>query len=285
MYSFIITTHYNNYDKIYKCLYNLSKVLDIIDIDYMVLVYINETTCTKVKNLPNEFYNYNFTYIDDQISNFGLTGTWNMGIIQSIKENCDVVTILGHDTYVNNSIIYTLAAAKFANDNDIFEYFSVLYNSHGGKDELWQDSKVYYKYNIKYLIGFFLCIPIKTLQLSKISNHEFFSKNFPFGANYMEFYDRIIKLNGKGTIIYNTIIDHIYARSWVEIDKKIRETKTNKLPLESKQFNKLPLESKQLNKEFNWISYLKKNPDLKFSNELEAKKHYYSIGIQQKRIF
>ena len=48
----------------------------------------------KEKRMKDEFKR-------NQIKNNGLTGTCNQGIDKCIENKCDVITILGHDTYVN----------------------------------------------------------------------------------------------------------------------------------------------------------------------------------------
>jgi len=106
MYGFIVTTHHNNYDIIKKCLDLLFKYIP--DNSYVVL-YVNETTCDKILNIKNDYLEYKFDciYIDDQIKNGGLTGTWNKGIDYLLNLNdfkCKVITILGHDSFVNENI-------------------------------------------------------------------------------------------------------------------------------------------------------------------------------------
>ena len=59
--------------------------------------------------------------------------------------NCKVITILGHDTYINKEIKYLLDAALNAENNKNLLYFGPLYKNYKGKtDELWQD-ELYYK--------------------------------------------------------------------------------------------------------------------------------------------
>lgn len=231
MYGFIITTHYNFYDTIKKCLDLLFEVIP--DNSYVVL-YVNETTCKKVLNIKNDYLLYinkfDVIYIKDQITNNGLSGTWNMGInyfLNKKKFNCKVISILGHDTFVNNSIKLILDEALEAENNKKLLYFGPLFKNYEGKnDELWQDEKYYKNYLQKFLIGSFFVFPKNSLIKNQICDSFYFNEiRYPFGYNDIDWYNRFIKIGGKAIIIEKCIIDHKYERSWLEIDKKIKKLK------------------------------------------------------------
>jgi len=226
MYGFIITTHYNNYDLIFK---SLTLLIKHIPNDSYIIVYINETKCDKVLNLSTEFKSTEFKstefkstefiYIDDQVKNNGLTGTWNAGILKCIKKKCDVISILGHDTFVNESIKLLLNKVKDSQINNKLEYFAPLYFNYKNKtDELWQDSIHYKKHNCKFLIGSFLSFPINSLIKMKEKYDFYFDElKYPFGYNDIDFYEKFINIGGKGIIINECILDHEYKRSWVDM--------------------------------------------------------------------
>ena len=117
MYGFIITTHHNNFDIINK---SLTLLFENIPSDSFVILYVNETTCNKVLNIKQyfeEFDNFDVVYINNQVKNGGLTGTWNDGINYLLNKedfNCEVITILGHDTYINKNIKYLLGILRFS---------------------------------------------------------------------------------------------------------------------------------------------------------------------------
>lgn len=305
MFGFIITTHFNNYETIIK---SLNLLLITIPDKSVILLYVNETTDEKVKNIKNEFTSINSNiinidyenedniilktnkiifevfYIDDQIKNNGLTGTWNDGIKYIIKNYLEVkiITILGHDTFVNPTINYIFKKAISAVINNKLEYYGPLYKNWNGKnDELWQDEKHYKNYDEKFLIGSLLCIPLYCLVKNMLPNGNFFDNNYPFGYNDIDWYNRFKKIGGKAVIVEKCIIDHKYNRSWIPYDPRLN----SKLKLENNSnltnysINELYCKYSNINfKNFNWNEYSNKNIHLKFSTKVQAFNHYMSKG-------
>lgn len=253
MYGFVVTTHYNNYELIHKCLTLLFDNI-VLKESYIVL-FVNETTCSKVLNIKQEFINkyndknsensensknsknnendknsesdiikFETIYIDDQKKNGGLTGTWNQGIDYLLNIpffDCKVITILGHDTFVNENIKYLLQSALEAENNKDLKYFGPLFKNYSGKDdELWQDELHYKDYNKEYfkeffLIGSIFTFPVNSLIKNKLNIDMYFnSKTYPFGYNDIDWYKRFLKIGGQAVIIKDCIIDHQYKRTW-----------------------------------------------------------------------
>lgn len=282
MYGFIVTTHHNNYDIIKKCLDLLFKYIP--DNSYVVL-YVNETTCDKILNIKNDYLEYKFDsiYIDDQIKNGGLTGTWNKGIDYLLNLNdfkCKVITILGHDSFVNENISKILKLGLDAENNKELVYFGPLCKSdvYTGIN-MWQDYKEYTKHELYYLTGFFLTFPIYSLLKNKFNKKYFNEIKYPFSGNEVDWYLRFKNINGKGILCTDFIIDHNHNRSWLNIENKIKESKNNPV------YKLLFFSNKMNDIEFNWKNYLLKNRDLKFTNEKQAFNHYMSIGKFQNRPF
>tara|TARA_Y100000022_G_C13236645_1_gene370199 strand:+ start:722 stop:1450 length:729 start_codon:yes stop_codon:yes gene_type:complete len=236
MFGFIVTTHFNNYKTIKKC---LDLLINSIPIDSYIILYVNETTCKKVLNIKNEYTQNNFEviYISDQKKNNGLTGTWNQGInrllskelIKTNNFNCKVITILGHDTFVNSSITYILDAALKAQENKELSYFGPLYKSSKENNFLlWQDEFKYKSYvnknnclYFKYIVGSFFTIPVNTLIKNIFykslfsNNHQYFDEDkYPFGYNEVDFNKRLRNIKGKSIIIPECIIEHTTIQSW-----------------------------------------------------------------------
>lgn len=306
MFGFIVTTHFNNYNIIQKC---LNLLFENIPPNSVVLLYVNETTDKNVLNIKNDYcnndnliiidsldinnniqntikINFEVFYINNQLKNHGLTGTWNQGIkyLMDNYNHIKIITILGHDTYVNNSINYIYKKAYESYNNNKLEYFGPLYKNWNGKnDELWQDEIYYKNYNNKFLIGSLLCIPINSLIKNKLSDGNFFNNNYPFGYNDIDWYNRFIKIGGKATIITECIIDHKYNRSWIKQDPRLNKNLNYYIKNSNNIFDIFNKYNLIKEKNFNWIQYLKKNRDLKFSNEIDAFNHYMSIGQFQKR--
>lgn len=300
MYGFIVTTHFNNYYTIKKC---LDLLFNIIPKESFVILYVNETTCNKVLNIKDDYLSYkdNFEviYIDNQEENGGLTGTWNQGINYLIKKdnfNCKVITILGHDTFVNENIKYLLDAALNAENNKKLNYFGPLFKNYIGKnDELWQDELYYKNYSKKFLIGSLFSFPVYSLICNKLENDYFFdSERFPFGYNDIDWYNRFIKIGGSSIIIPQCIIDHKYQRTWIQYDKNLKNLKNfknnenNEKFISENQIEKMFLANKIDEIKFDWRSYLSKNIDLQnkgLNTPKNALNHYLTIGKHQNRKF
>ena len=229
MFGFIVTTHYNNYTTIKKCLNLLFDNIPL-NLSYVIL-YVNETTCARVLNIKEEYINkyinssnvsinFEVVYINNQTINGGLTGTWNQGINYLLNIqffNCKVITILGHDTYINKDIKLLLELALEAENNKSLKYFGPLCKSNNNTNiNLWQDSIEHSKYEFEYLTGFLLTIPVYSLIKNKLNTvHYFNQKDCPFAANEIEWYKRFKKINGEAILCKNCIIEHEHRRSWL----------------------------------------------------------------------
>lgn len=296
MYGFVVTTHYDNYDTIKKC---LDLLFNSIPEESYVVLYLNEPK-GKVVDIEQEYTEesnrFTVITIEDQRANGGLTGTWNQGIdyLLSLKDlqdtkyfDCKVITIIGHDTFVNRSIIHLLEAGKKAQENDEFKYFGPLFKSFPGKSiELWQDEKEYKNHEFKFIVGSAMTFPINTLIKNKLTytnNENYFNaKWYPFGGNEIDWHKRFILKKGIPEIITDCIINHECKQTWKVNDKNINRellTEEDKVDAVKEKFDEL---------KFNWINYLKKNPDLKnkgIKNEIQALNHYMSVGKNQGRTF
>lgn len=286
MFGFIVTTHYNNFQIIKKC---LDLLFCYIPENYYVLLYVNETTCDNVLNIKNNYVGKNLEvfYIDDQEKNNGLTGTWNKGINYLLDLKCNVITILGHDTYINKNIKYLLDAAIVAENNKDLLYFGPLYKNYPGKnDELWQDEYFYKNYQDKFIIGSLLTFPKNSLINNKIDKTTYFNEiKYPFGYNDIEWYERFIKIGGKPKIITECIIDHKYQRTWVNVDRNLKAFLNNNNNNIIDNIEKL-FENKIKDLKFNWKQYLRKNVDLQHKGiitEKDALNHYLTKGKYENR--
>lgn len=300
MYGYIVTTHFNNYNIIKKC---LDLLFDIISNQSYVVLYVNETTCENVLNIENNYTMYKkkfkVIYINDQGKNGGLTGTWNQGInflLDKKDFECKVITILGHDTYINKDIKYLLDAALDAENNKHLKYFGPLYKNFSGKtDELWQDQLYYKNYSKRFLIGSLFTFPVYSLVQNRLNSNNsdiyyFDADKFPFGYNDIDWYNRFIKIGGQSVIIPECIIDHKYQRTWIEYDKNLKNFKINKneINISHYEIEKMYLINKINELKFDWRNYLSKNIDLQKKNiktQRDAINHYMTIGKYQNRPF
>ena len=305
MYGFIVTTHFNNYNIIKKC---LDLLFSIIPNESFVVLYVNETKCDKVLNIKNDYLSFKekfyVIYIDNQEKNGGLTGTWNQGINYLLNKkdfNCKVITILWHDTYVNKEIKYLLDAALNAEINKNLKYFGPLYKNFKGKtDELWQDELYYKNYTKKFIIGSLFTFPVHSLIENKLNKDSFFDADrFPFGYNDIDWYNRFIKIGGNAIIIPQCVIDHKYERTWIAYDKNLKNYRisnngnndnnhNNEHTAYDNEIEKLFLTNKIDELNFDWRSYLIKNIDLQskgIRTPKDALNHYLTFGRHKNRTF
>lgn len=138
---FVITTHKNNTPLIKSC---LESILKYAPKNSYFIVYANESTEPFVLNIPNNYPGVDCVYIKDQKKNHGLTGTWNQGITQCLKKNCDTVVLCNHDLTVNESLRHILDAAKNCPKNKL-EYYGPR-TSENHLKELKQNCKNKKKY-------------------------------------------------------------------------------------------------------------------------------------------
>lgn len=306
MYGFIVTTHYNNYETIKKCLDLLFDNIIHLESCFVVL-YVNETNSEKVLNIKQEYQlkyeelPFDVIYIEDQEKNGGLTGTWNQGIDYLINSDledfdCKVITILGHDTFVNDTLKYMLDSAMEAQEKKELKYFGPLCNSNKFTGlSLWQDSKQYKKYIInnsnnsfnfqikEYLTGFIMSIPVNSLLKNKKDDMYFNHKKYPFAGNEVDWYYRFKNKGGIPILCTKCIIDHEHNRSWLDIEYKMRKNMNN-----NEVFSQLFIKNKIDELNFDWRSYILKNPDLRnkgIFNEKTALDHYITIGKMQRRTY
>ena len=324
MYGFVVTTHHNNYRLISKC---LDLLFENSPLGSHIILYVNETTCPKILNIKNEYstngiinfkseeinesydessvLHFEVVYIDNQKRNGGLTGTWNQGINYLLNKECKVITLLGHDSFVNDSINIILDLAKKAYLSSELKYFGPLCRSttHTGIN-LWQDSEQYTKYKCQYLTGFYMTFPVNSLLKNVIMrrvsitrkskncstesgstesgstfiNREFFDAiRFPFAGNEVEWYTRFSQLQGKAVLCNKCIIDHEHSRSWIKVEE---EKNKSDIDNDTYVFHRLKIEEI----DFNWISYVRNNRDVVgLKTERLALNHYMSIGKHQNR--
>ena len=288
MYGFVVTTHHDNYEVIKKC---LNLLFENIPENSFVVLYVNEPKGEEILNIK-EYYqlqlNFDVIFIDNQIKNGGLTGTWNQGIdylLNKTNFECKVITILGHDSFINKDIIHLLNHAEKSQNLNELKYFGPLcYSEKYTGINLWQDSVKYKMHKLEYLTGFLLTFPVNSLIKNKKKEMYFDHNFYPFAGNEVDWFQRFIKIGGEPILCENCIINHEHNRSWLDIQLNM-----NTLCKEQNKVYKMLLYKDKMDElDFNWLNYIKKNPDLKnkgINTEKKALDHYMTIGKIQNRIY
>ena len=121
----VITTHGNTGKFTIK---NIDSVLKYLK-GCKIILYNNESNDPLIRNIPNTYPDIKYFYIKNQKENNGLTGTWNQGIGECFKNNCDVIALLNNDLEINETFKYVIDEALKNKDNPY--YYGVISNQAG----------------------------------------------------------------------------------------------------------------------------------------------------------
>ena len=197
--------------------------------NYFIVLYINESNDKIVLDLMNQYNNdeaykgkIQVIYIEDQISNGGLTGTWNQGIDLCFKNNCDVIILSNDDILfdrsINNIIWYCYK------NKDQMKYFGPTSNNPGAdrfntcqyalSPEKYEPRLALYKNFPCNLNGFFMVFSKHVLIKNKYNSDYYFDPKYPFGGNEMEWFERFVQKSGIGCVIPETFIYHFKLATW-----------------------------------------------------------------------
>ena len=188
----IITTHGNNGRLLTKCLDNFIYYLP--KNSYIVL-YVNESTDPITLSIKNKYPTIEYIFINDQITNGGLTGTWNQGIDKCIENNCKIIIISNDDLYINYTI-RNMIKLCIDNYNLPYYYGPISNNFKSKKLNIYQQIKYYD--NNSFIIhnnlhGFFMMFPIHVLIKNKYDKYHYFNPKYQFEGNEVEWYKRFKK--------------------------------------------------------------------------------------------
>ena len=207
--------------------------------NYFIVLYINESTDKIVLDLMNQYNNdeaykgkIQVIYIEDQISNGGLTGTWNQGIDLCLKNKCDIIILSNDDILFDSSINNILWSCYKSKDE--MKYFGPTSNNPGAdrfnvcqyslSPEKCEPRLALYKNFPCNLNGFFMVFSKKVLIQNKYNSQYYFDPKYPFGGNEMEWFKRFTKKRGIGFIVPETFIYHYKLCSWRKHSKFKQKT-------------------------------------------------------------
>jgi len=207
--------------------------------NYFIVLYINESNDKIVLDLIEKYKNnetfkgkIEVIYIKDQISNGGLTGTWNQGIDICLKNNCDVIILSNDDILFDRSITNIIWYCY--KHKDEMKYFGPTSNNPGAdrfnacqyslSPEKYQPRLALYKNFPCNLNGFFMVFSKKVLLQNKFNNKYYFDPNYPFGGNEMEWFKRFNQKGGIGCVVPETFIYHYKLCSWRKHSKFKQKT-------------------------------------------------------------
>ena len=212
---FVITTHGNNGNLIKPCLESILKYAP--DNSYFI-VFANESNDPFTLDISNRYTNVECVYIEDQMRNHGLTGTWNQGIAKCFKNNCEIVVLSNHDLTVNHTLEHILKKASECSIDKLEYYGPCNIDNSAVKQSYSRSNPNRNKNKInrveKFIVGFFLVFPKHVLEFNKLDNSQYFNNKYPFSFNEVDWYKRFKRRGGNGYIICDTIVSHKALQSW-----------------------------------------------------------------------
>lgn len=233
----VITTHGNNGVYVRRCIESYYRCVPADIYDMRVILYINEKTDDLTLSLNSKIKELTVVYIEDQVLNGGLTGTWNQGIDWCVKEQCDIVVLSNDDLFVTKSIHYLLnEATHCALENKRECYYGPVSNNPGPDPRnRWQHSRFplsknkqtkYYTSNIRPLNGFFMVFPMHVLQNNKFSPKHYFDPSKPFEGNEMEWAERFFRhsSNHLSVVVPQSFVYHTKLNQWRNTKSKTHKS-------------------------------------------------------------
>ena len=210
----VITTHGNNGILVEQCIRSYFKFLPKNTIYFL---FVNESDDPITLSLKNKYTNIECIYISNQTKNGGLTATWNQGIHNCIKSNCNTIIISNDDLLIDSSIHHIIHSANNTPKNKLHYYGPVTNNP--GPSILNQKQSTHYintgtKLYNSNLNGFFMVFPAISLLKNKYDSHHYFNPRYPFDGAEVEWYNRFKKIGGKPILVSNTFVYHYKLQSW-----------------------------------------------------------------------
>lgn len=224
----VITTHGNNGIYIEKC---IKCFLKFFPKSYIIL-FVNESKDPITLAIKNKYPKVHYIYIENQIKNGGLTGTWNQGISLCLRHGCNTIIISNDDIYFGKSI-YHIVNSAIRNKNGK-KYFGPVTNNPGphrankrnqysNKPKRQVNRVCHFNKRKWNLNGFFMVFNKRALIRNKFNKYFYFNPKYPFGGNEKEWFHRFRRKGGRGIVVPKTFIFHHKFKSWRKnkIEKKM----------------------------------------------------------------
>jgi hypothetical protein len=176
-----------------------------------------------IDNESNEYYDIpyddiKYTYIENQIKNGAVTGAWNLGINQAIKDDCDIIIEVNDDIIFNDSINNLVDEINNSDEKDI-TIFSCVTDNVSLITQKQTDEKT--KLNVNKFVGFLIAFTrefyIKYEKNGKLFNPK---PKYMWAHQEMELGRRVLKSGGYIVIIRNCFVNHKHLCTWKKLDKK-----------------------------------------------------------------
>jgi len=183
-------------------------------INYKLNIYVFDNSSNPPMLIPNHC---KVTYVEDQTKR-GLTGTWNDGVNNAVKDGCDTILISNDDVELNSSI------NKFIDDiNDDNTIYGPL------SDGVWSGVQRGFEPTEGFIDltnnesnmcnGFFMGFNKNFVNKYIQSNGMLFNEKHPWGGNEEEFQKRVWKQGAKSIVNKSCFLHHTKLRGWVQFNQ------------------------------------------------------------------
>ena len=234
----VITTHGNNGVFIKQA---IERFVSELPKNRLIILYINESDDPLTLEISNLYPEVQVVIIKDQVAGGGLTGTWNKGITECIKQNCDVIIVSNDDIVFDSTLIHSIYEA-YIDTEKLGSVYCPVSNAPGPGGPLLGTScpinrkqlapgpkymdnyKLVYKDEPKHCNGFFMVFPKHTLLANKFDEEHYFDPKYPFGKNELEWCNRFISKGGYMTVVPKTFIYHYKNCAWRKDSDKSEKT-------------------------------------------------------------
>jgi GT2 family glycosyltransferase len=188
-----------------------------IDYEYSIFIVDNSST----ENLQKQFQNKeeNYTYIDDQIKNGGLTGAWNLAVKQCYNDRCDIILNSNEDVEFRSTINSFINKIEMHENNNIGLYGPITSRSSLSTDHqarnIEDEKDNIIEMNNYALNGFFVGFTRDFYEKFNVDGNIFSTqKRDMWGGQEVELHSRNTPKGMKSFIIENSFIHHKKHRSW-----------------------------------------------------------------------
>lgn len=207
----IVVTSHIRYNECKECIQRL--IAHVLEPRYIILFDNNGPNKVVLKRLAMA-HSIDYRRMDDQVG--GLTRTWNLGIQECLRQNCDTILLMNDDVLPDRTIRHLLKAAS---DPFTFAVYGPMADDPGFGAQR-QTSKaptdVILKVPEKYppLNGFCMAFHADTLKRNMIDETHYFDPNIPWQGNEREWYERMHDKGGHGVVVGPCWVHHHKFQDW-----------------------------------------------------------------------
>ena len=215
----VVTTHYSDEYRPNgnELIQNYCKSAKYLNYPFKLYVFDNAS----IKPLTDIDYDYvKLNRVDNQFIR-GLSGTWNDGVKNAIKDGCDIIIVSNDDIELNDSVNTFIKEISLHKYNKIGIYGPVSNGVLGGvqRQSVPMNSIIELTNNRQNMLnGFFYGFTKEFYYKFKMEDDNLIDeKNYPWGGNEEEFQIRVWSQGARSFVLGNCHIFHHKIRGWTRL--------------------------------------------------------------------